>query len=219
MLDPEDVGPRGALNHSMHVLDPLIASTLRRHVFGIHSLRREVPSASAIVRLPDTSARDGNGQMLGVSGIHADRIDGWLAGTAAEPLLSFRRIPQRLDEGPGLAVILRKEKTSRDSAAPDHAGLVGAACLKGKERGDARPVLIALLLFEGGSRDLRPALSIIRRSLQLDAEMSESLSRVKRPIARIAKQHRDGIAEEGGLADLPSLAFAADVEEPLASSQ
>src|SRR5690348_9854908 len=56
-------------------------------------------------------------------------MDPGMVGAAAEPLLAQRVVPQRTVERPGLAVILRSEEASRQGAAPQHAGLVGAARL------------------------------------------------------------------------------------------
>ena len=71
---------------------------------------------------------------------------------AAHPVLALRQVPQRLVQRPGFAVILRQEQRTGNRAAPQPAGLVGAAGLQAEQVGHA------------GSRRLRSWGTPARRS-------------------------------------------------------
>lgn len=127
-----------------------------------------------------------------------------------------RRVPQRLVARPGIAVVPRQEQAARNRPAPDQTGLIGAAALEAELVRHARSILVAFDLGEGRRRDLLPALAVVGRALQLDAEMAERRRGVERTVPRVGEQRRDRVAEESHLCDLPSLPPPPNVEEALA---
>jgi hypothetical protein len=137
---------------------------------------------------------------------------------AAEPFLSLRRVPQRLVERPGVTAIPRQEQAAGNRPAPDQARLIGAAALQTEQVRHARPILVSFNLRESRCRNLLPVFAVVRRALQLDAEMAERLRGIERAIARVQQEHGNRIAEKGGPCDLPSFPFSANIEEPFARS-
>ena len=140
---------------------------------------------------------------LRIARVDADRMDARQVGAAAHPLLALGMIPERADHLPALPVIGRAEQAARQRAAPDDAGLVGAA---GRERPDARrapverpaPHVVLLVAFRlrriGGSGDLLPA--VRGRAVQLDAEVAMIERRIAPPVAPVGQREGDVVAEE-----------------------
>src|SRR5262249_45889761 len=147
---------------------------------------------AGILGEPDAAGRNADPHALRIARVDADRMDAGQVGAAAVPLLAERMVPQRAHHVPALAVIGRAEEAARQRAAPDDAGLVGAA---GRERPDARqapaeraaPEIEFFVAFRLRRIDRRGDLfpTIARRAVQLDAEMAVVERRVTPAVAMV----------------------------------
>src|SRR5688572_21870072 len=102
----------------MRILDGRIVAPRRRHVSREHP-RRQLPTFTAIRGPPNSPARDAERDHGGIARVNANGVDAWHFGSAAEPLLALRVIPQASHERPRARAVLRSKKTATDSATPE----------------------------------------------------------------------------------------------------
>src|SRR5207248_42993 len=126
--------------------------------------------------------------------IDTDRVDSRVVVAAAEPLGTLGPPPEALDQGPGLAAVLRAKQPAGNRAGPERALAAG---LQAPDLDELPRCLLAVGLRRiGRHRDLLPALAAVRGAAQLDAEVAEVERGVEHAVAGVGQHHRDRVAEE-----------------------
>ena len=85
MLHPQHVRIGGALGNRVRVLDIGILGTLGRHEVGPHAGAGVGPGSAGVAGLPDTAARDGDGDMGTVARVDEHAVDASLVVATAHP--------------------------------------------------------------------------------------------------------------------------------------
>ena len=106
MLRPHHIGLGDAGGHRMHVLHVRIAFNVGRHVRRVKSFAPQLPTHARILAVPNAAARDGNGDVITVTRINANRVQTGMIVATAEPAFAPFIEPQRIHQMPACATVL-----------------------------------------------------------------------------------------------------------------
>src|SRR5262249_52099836 len=124
---------RPAADDAVGVLDVRVVAALGGHIGGEHPGGAALPGLATVIGRPDAPAGDAHGHAAAVPRVDADRVDARQVGAPSEPLAPLGVSPERFDQRPGLAPVLRAEQAARERPAPEDARLVGEAGLQGPD--------------------------------------------------------------------------------------
>jgi hypothetical protein len=202
MLNPEPIGVALALHDPVRVLERGIERLLRRHERRAHAAPFQRPRGTIVAARPKAAARHADPDRPLVARVDEHRMDAGVVGAAPEPTFAPRVIPERLDDLPRVAAVLRAEEGAGNRSAPQIAragrrfegphAFVVPRHRRAPRRVDVFDALGLRRVF--GHWAVFPARAAVAGAFHLHAEVAHVLSDEQRAVRR-AERHRDGIAK------------------------